>query len=75
MAKQLLINHMFSSISKDERFLSISQDVTALNADLEKEKAVAKPTMPKRSVGRPRKKVKLHLLKSKLEKPMKKVKV
>ena len=45
------------------------------NADLEKEKVVAKPTMPKRSVGHPRKEVKLHLLKSKLEIPIKKVKV
>ena len=70
-----MINHMFSSINKDERFLSIFQDVEALNADLEKEKALAKPTIPKRSVGRPTKEVKLHLLKSKLEKPMKKVKV
>ena len=75
MAKQLMINQMFSSINKDERFASISQDVEALNADLEKEKALAKPTMPKRGVGCPRKEVKVHLLKSKLEKPMKKVKV
>ena len=75
MAKQLMINQMFSSINKDEIFASISQDVEALNADLEKEKALPKPTMPERGVGRLSKEVKLHLLKPKLEKPMKKVKV
>ena len=65
MAKQLMINHMFSSISKDERFVSISQDLEALNAHLEKEKALAKPTMPMRSVECPRNEVKLYLLKPK----------
>ena len=47
MAKQLMINQMFSSINKDERFASISQDKEALEANLEKEVALAKPTMPK----------------------------
>ena len=75
MAKQLMINHMYSSISKDERFVSISQDLEALNVHLEKAKAMSKPTMPKRSIGCLRKDVKLHLLKPKLERPMKKVKV
>ena len=75
MTKQLMMNHMFHSISKDERFVSIFQDLEALTSDLEKEKALAKPTMPKRSVERPRKEVKVHLLKPKLERPMKKVKV
>ena len=75
MAKQLMINHMFSSISKDEIFVSISQDLEALNANLKKEKTLAKPTMPRTSVGHSRKKVKLHLLKSKFQRLVKKVKV
>ena len=70
-----MINQIFSSINKDKRFASIAQDMEALNADLEKEKALAKPTMPKRGVGCPRKEVELHLLKPNVEKPMKKVKI
>jgi hypothetical protein len=69
--KQLIIDHMFRCISKEERFDTIIHDLEVLNSEKEKEQTIG---VPKRSVGRPRKEVKMHLLKPKVEKSMKKKK-
>jgi hypothetical protein len=69
MAKKLLmIDHIFSCVSKDERFVSISHDLEVFNAEHEKEQATPKPSVLKKNVRRHRKEVKLNLLKPKLEK-------
>jgi uncharacterized protein (UPF0212 family) len=76
MAKhQLMIDIMFSSISKTEKFVFILYDLEVFNAKLEKERALLKSLVAKKIVGHSIKEIKLHLLVPKLEKAIKKMKV
>jgi hypothetical protein len=67
-----MIDHLFSCISKEERFMTIIHDLEVLNAEKEKEQATPSSLLPKRCIGRPREEVHMYLLKSKVEKVMKK---
>jgi hypothetical protein len=69
--KQLMIDRLFSCISKEERFETIIHDLEVFNAEKEKEQAAASSSVPKRHVGRPRKEAHIHLLKPKVEKVLK----
>ena len=72
---QKQINHMFHTIDKDERLLSVASDIKPLNAQVEKDRLGKIGEPSKRSVGRPKKVVEATFLKVKKEKPTKKLKV
>jgi hypothetical protein len=57
--KQLMINNLFSTISKNERFYSIFHDLEMFKAAVDKEQALQKASASKKKVGHPKKEVHL----------------
>ena len=71
MAKQKLLNSLFTTLSKEEMEVNVESEFAALNSKLELEKAMKKPEAEKRPVERPKKEMDVILLSTKLETPVK----
>ena len=71
MAKKKLLSSLFTIVSKEELEVNVEREFAALNSKLELEKAMKKPEVEKKPLGRPKKEMEVVLLPTKVEAPVK----